>query len=49
MVKEHLPTVGTVASVWTAVVSMLCTFTGKKNRQLSCTKYLEVIFAFLKA
>ena len=37
LVKEHLPTVGTVASVWTAAVSMPCTFIGKKNSYLSCT------------
>ena len=49
LVKEHLPTVGTVASVWTAAVSMPCTFIGKKNSLLFCTYFVEVTFAVLEA
>jgi hypothetical protein len=49
LVKEHLPTVGTVVSVWTAAVSMPCTFIGKRNSFLFFSNFLEVICAVLKA
>jgi hypothetical protein len=49
LVREHLPTVGTVANVWTVAVLMPCTFIGKRNSLLFCSNFLEFTFTVLKA